>query len=77
DCVLISVTLEDNILSAKRLSEKIQENYKNPIFIGGQAFRDKNPLEKKFVNEEKLGKICKLINSKKIQENKSLRKNVF
>ena len=63
DCVFVSVTLEENILSANRLKTKIQENYQNPIFLGGQAFRNENNSEKNVVYEDRLEKICKLVNS--------------
>jgi methanogenic corrinoid protein MtbC1 len=65
DCIFISVTLEENIIYAKRLIEKIKEDYKNSIYVGGQAFTQKNQKEEKISNEEKLKKICALINSKK------------
>ena len=67
DCVFISVSLEENILYAKRLEEKIKEDYENPIYVGGQAYINKNQVEKNISNEEKLKKICVLIHSKKIQ----------
>jgi methanogenic corrinoid protein MtbC1 len=41
DIVLISITLEDNIPSAKRLVGKIREKFKKPIFVGGHALLDK------------------------------------
>ena len=41
DIVLISITLEDNIQSAKRLVGKIREKFKKPIFVGGHALLDK------------------------------------
>ena len=68
DCIFISVTLEENISPAKRLKEKIQENYENLIHLGGQAFTNQNQVEKNISNEEKLKKICVLIQSKKFSQ---------
>ena len=73
DCVFISVTLEENILSANRLKNKIQENYQKPIFVGGQAFNSKKNSEKNFVYEDRLEKICKLVNFKEDPSNTGLK----
>ena len=59
------MTLEENLSSAKRLEEKIQENYENPIYLGGQAFTSKNNIEKNTSSEENLKKIHLLIHPKK------------
>ena len=40
DIVLISITLKDNIPSAKRLVEKIKKKFNKPIFVGGRALLD-------------------------------------
>jgi len=43
DALIVSITLEENIKSGQRLVKKIHESYKKlPIFIGGQAFAEKN-----------------------------------
>jgi methanogenic corrinoid protein MtbC1 len=41
EAILVSITLEDNILSAKRLIGKIREKFKTPIFVGGHALSGK------------------------------------
>ena len=43
DAIIVSITLEDNVKSGQRMVKKIHEAYKKlPIFIGGQAFSEKN-----------------------------------
>jgi methanogenic corrinoid protein MtbC1 len=42
DAVLISITLEDNIQSGKRLMVKIKEKFKTAIFVGGLALAGKD-----------------------------------
>ena len=43
DALIVSITLEENIKSGQRMVKKIHEiNKKLPIFIGGQAFTEKN-----------------------------------
>ena len=43
DALIVSITLEDNIRSGQRMVKKIHDEYKKlPIFIGGQAFVEKN-----------------------------------
>ncbi len=41
DSILISITLEENIQSGKRLVEKIKTKFKIPIFVGGLALSNK------------------------------------
>ena len=41
DVILVSITLEDNIPSGKRLIVKIREKFKTPIFVGGHALSGK------------------------------------
>ena len=44
DAVLISITLDDNIQSGKRLVQKIKDRFKISIFVGGRALiNKKNP----------------------------------
>tara|TARA_Y100000590_G_scaffold443816_1_gene573725 strand:- start:1406 stop:2257 length:852 start_codon:yes stop_codon:yes gene_type:complete len=46
NAVIISITLEENIRSGQRLVSKIHERFnKLPIFIGGQAFVEKNKFK--------------------------------
>jgi methanogenic corrinoid protein MtbC1 len=43
DALIVSITLNENIRSGQRLVKKIHESFKKlPIFIGGQAFLEKN-----------------------------------
>ena len=62
DLILISITIEDNIKTGQRLVKKIQEEYKVPILVGGQALENNNT---KFacntVVKEPLEKILKII----------------
>jgi MerR family transcriptional regulator, light-induced transcriptional regulator len=44
DAILLSITLDDNIQSGKRLVAKIKERFKTPIFIGGRALENKKNL---------------------------------
>ncbi len=41
DVILVSISLEDNILAGQRLVKKIKEQYSIPIFIGGFALQSK------------------------------------
>lgn len=67
DCVFISISLEENLSSAKRLVENIRENYKKPIFVGGQATRTKTlSMETDVVEDLSLEKISKLTKTTKI-----------
>lgn len=44
DAVLISITIEDNLLAGQRLIKKIRSEYKIPILVGGRAVqREKIP----------------------------------
>lgn len=59
--IMISVTLYDNINSAKRLVRKIRTNFKCPILLGGLALRE---LEQNEINNiEKLDPNIKIITS--------------
>jgi methanogenic corrinoid protein MtbC1 len=42
DIVLISITIQDNILAGQRLAKKIREQSKIPILVGGYAIQIKN-----------------------------------
>lgn len=37
DCVLVSVTLEENLVASQRMVKKIRMQYDMPIFVGGYA----------------------------------------
>ncbi|MDC0330318.1 cobalamin B12-binding domain-containing protein, partial [Nitrosopumilus sp.] len=39
DCIFVSVTLDENILSAQRMIQKINDQYKIRIIVGGQAVK--------------------------------------
>jgi methanogenic corrinoid protein MtbC1 len=44
DAVLVSITLDDNIPSGKRLVGKIKEKFKIAVFVGGRALSGKTNL---------------------------------
>jgi methanogenic corrinoid protein MtbC1 len=44
DAVLVSITLDNNIPSGKRLVSKIKERFKIPVFVGGRALSGKTNL---------------------------------
>ena len=45
DIVLISITIQDNILAGQRLAKKIREKSKVPILVGGYAMQIDNPAK--------------------------------
>ena len=57
DFIFISITLDENTLSAKRMIQKINDQYAIPIIVGGQAVKNDS--------ENWITKILKLIQSKK------------
>ena len=60
--ILISVTIEDNIKTAQRLVNKINDNSNVPVMIGGQAINNTNSkFNATVVENESLDKIPKLI----------------
>ena len=66
DCIFVSVTLNENILSAKRMIQKINDKYVIPIIVGGQAIKnDSNNWDIPVVQNLPIAKILKLIQSKK------------
>ena len=68
DCVFISVTLDENVLSAKRMVEKINEKYGIPIIVGGNAIKnDSENWDLTIGKNLSIPKILKLIQSKKLQ----------
>jgi len=42
EVVLLSITIEDNLLAGQRLVKKIREHKKIPVLIGGYALQSKN-----------------------------------
>ena len=68
DCVFVSVTLDENLLSAKRMVEKINEKYGLPIIVGGSAVQnDSENWDLPLAKNLSIPKILKLIQSKKLQ----------
>ena len=66
DCIFVSVTLNENILSAKRMIQKINDKYVIPIIVGGQAIKnDSNNWDIPVVQNLPIAKILKLIQYKK------------
>ena len=45
DIVLISITIQDNVLAGQRLAKKIREKSKIPILVGGYAMQIDNPAK--------------------------------
>lgn len=39
DCVLVSVTLEENLIAGQRMVKKIRRQYGIPVFVGGHALQ--------------------------------------
>lgn len=68
DCVFISVTLDENILLARRMVEKIHEKYGVPIIVGGNAIKNDSEMWDLTLGKNlSIQKILKLIPSKKLQ----------
>ena len=68
DCIFVSVTLDENILSAKRMIQKLDDKFGIPIIVGGQAV--KNNLENwnaSIGQNLPITKILKLVQSKKLE----------
>ena len=63
DIVLVSITLEENLLAGQRLVKKIKEKNKIPILVGGYALQSqKNPkFEGKIIIDNGLEEIPKII----------------
>ena len=45
DCVFISVTLDENMLSANRMIQKINDRFNVPIILGGQAVKNNSKTD--------------------------------
>jgi methanogenic corrinoid protein MtbC1 len=68
DCIFISVTLDENILSANRMIQKINDQYNIPIIIGGQAVKNNSENENVLIGQHlSVTKILKLIQYKKFE----------
>jgi len=68
DCVFISVTLDENMLSANRMIQKINDQYNIPIIIGGQAVKNNSENENVLIGQHlSITKILKLIQYKKFE----------
>ena len=63
DIVLISITIQDNILAGQRLAKKIREKSKIPILVGGYAMQIDNPakFEGKVIGDTNLEDIPKIL----------------
>ena len=66
DFIFISITLDENTLSAKRMIQKINDKYAIPIIIGGQAVKNDSENWNASIGQNlSITKILKLIQSKK------------
>ena len=68
DCVFISVTLDENMLSANRMVQKINDRYNIPIILGGQAVKSNSKNQNVLIGQHlSITKILKLIQYKKFE----------
>ena len=68
DCIFISVTLDENMLSANRMIQKINDRYNIPIILGGQAVKNNSKNENVLIGQHlSITKILKLIQYKKFE----------
>ena len=68
DCIFISVTLDENMLSANRMIQKINDRYNVPIILGGQAVKNNSKNENVLIGQHlSITKILKLIQYKKFE----------
>ncbi|MBC8501843.1 MAG: cobalamin B12-binding domain-containing protein [Nitrosopumilus sp.] len=66
DCIFVSVTLDENMISANRMIQKINDQYNVPIIIGGQAVKNNSENENVLIGQHlSITKILKLIQYKK------------
>ena len=66
DCIFVSITLDENILSAKRMIQKINDKYAIPVIVGGQAVKSDSENWNASIGQNlSITKILKLIQSKK------------
>ena len=65
DFIFISITLDENTLSAKRMIQKINDQYAIPIIVGGQAVKNDSENWNASIGQNlSITKILKLIQSK-------------
>ncbi len=68
DCIFVSVTLDENMISANRMIQKINDQYNIPIIIGGQAVKNDSENENVLMGQNlSIAKILKLIQYKKFE----------
>jgi MerR family transcriptional regulator, light-induced transcriptional regulator len=68
DCIFVSITLDENILSGKRMIQKISDQYAIPIVVGGQAVKnDTNDWAMSVGQNLPIAKILKILQSKKAE----------
>ena len=68
DCIFVSITLDENILSGKRMIQKISDQYAIPIVVGGQAVKnDTNDWAMSVGQNLPIAKILKILQSKKVE----------
>ncbi len=66
DFIFISITLDENTLSAKRMIQKINDQYTIPIIVGGQAVKNDSENWNSSIGQNlSITKFLKLIQSKK------------
>ena len=63
DIILISITIQDNVLAGQRLAKKIREKSKTPILIGGYAMQIEDPpkFEGNVIGDTSLEDIPKIL----------------
>ena len=68
DCIFVSVTLDENILSAKRMIQKLDDKFGIPIIVGGQAVKNNSENWNASIGQNfPITKILKLVQSKKLE----------
>ncbi|MDC4220056.1 MAG: hypothetical protein MTP07_06950, partial [Candidatus Nitrosopumilus limneticus] len=66
--IFVSITLDENILSAQRMIQKINEQYAIPIIVGGQAVKNGSDNWNTAIGKNlTVGNILKLLQSKKLE----------
>ncbi len=63
EIILISITLEDNLVAGQRLVKKLKEQYNIPIFIGGSALQAKKvpKFDGRIIEDMSLEEIPKIL----------------
>jgi len=68
NCIFVSVTLDENVISANRMIQKINDQYNIPIIVGGQAVQNNSENENVLIGQHlSITKILKLIQYKKFE----------